>query len=120
MRTYIIVSSPQRSRLGGEKDKSEVLCTTESVVPLLLYNQSVLLYQAKKYRSAMTLLKTIFENIHGTRTGVHRTSRLLLVSRIIRTYDPHMFNVHSKVSRIYERNESCYDMPTKASAKGFQ
>ena len=37
--------------------------TAKPGVPLLLYNQSVLLYQAKKYRSAIALLRTIFENI---------------------------------------------------------
>lgn len=69
----------KRSRRGGDKDKSEVLCTTEPGVPLLLYNQSVLLYQAKKYRSAMGLLETIFDNIEPVLESIaHRVCFLLL------------------------------------------
>ena len=71
--------SPPRSRRAGEKDKPEALCTTEPGVPLLLYNQSVLLYQAKKYRSAMALLETIFENIEPVPESIaHRVCFLLM------------------------------------------
>ena len=69
-----------RSRRAGDKDKtSDVLCMTEPGVPLLLYNQSVLLYQAKKYRSAMGLLETIFDNIELVPESIsHRVCFLLL------------------------------------------
>ena len=71
--------TPLRSRRAGDKDKPEVLCTTEPGVPLLLYNQSVLLYQAKKYRSAMALLENIFENIEPVPESIaHRVCFLLV------------------------------------------
>ena len=55
---------------------------------------------------------------HRTCTGVYCTPRLLLVAGIVRACDPHMFNVRTKVSRLYELSESCYDISTKTSAKG--